>query len=509
MGNNYIALTFGPITRVISLANTTRGMWAASYLFSYLAKEIIRPFTGRVFLLPYISDDLYFKDKEKNEVITFDGAGVFPDRYIFEANDDDFELLAQKAEEVIEKLAKRIAPNDVDSATLMLKQYLKVYFFKAQKKDSEDDRAFVKRCEGQLALLEQHDSFIPTIPQNKHYLSKIINSEKLSPMRFLLEDAGIGKFKSIVNISTGDDGLGYKVIPEKLKSYEKYIAIVYADGDSMGEAFSTVKESNELSRKLFEFNKAAIASIKDFDAQPVYIGGDDLFFFAPIYNPSRGSVFTLLDTLDQSFHSALGENSPATLSFGVSITYFKYPMSEAVKLSKELLFKAKGYGGDMPEGIKPLKNNVLFAVQKHSGQSRSALLHKGCIDTAKRMNNIINKYIKVENDDNLQLVSSVMHNLREHEPVLLNAISDDRLLEQYFNNNYNEPAHESFKGFFDDVRSFLSVAYKEHIGKTNLLKKSLESSIEGRPSGYDEAYAALDLCYATLQFIHLVNLKKQ
>ena len=125
------------------------------------------------------------------------------------------------------------------------------------------------------------------------------------------------------------------------------------------------------------------------------------------------------------------------------------------------------------------------------------------------MNAIINTYIKVENDDNLQLVSSVMHNLREHEPVLLNAISDDKLLKQYFINNYNEPTHESFKGFFDDVRNFLSIAYNEHIGKTRQLRNSLESPIEGRPSGYDEAYVSLDLCYATLQFIHLVNLKIQ
>ena len=505
--NRYIALTFGSITRVISLANTTRGMWAASYLFSYLAKNIIAPFVEieptkkRAFLLPYINEAA-FSDK-------FDGAGVFPDRYIFEAKDGEFELLANKVKEVIGKLAERIAPNDVDCATSMLMQYLKVYFFKTRKEEGEDDRSFVKRCEEQLALLEQHDSFIPSIPQSKHYLSKFINSESLSPMRFLLDDAGIGKFKSIVNISTGDDGLGYKVIPRKLKPYEKYIAIVYADGDSMGEAFSTVKESNELSRKLFEFNKAAIASIKDFDAQPVYIGGDDLFFFAPIYNPSKGSVFSLLYTLDQAFHSALEANSPATLSFGLSITYFKYPMSEAVKLSQELLSKAKGYGGDSPDGVTPLKNNVLFALQKHSGQSRSALLHKGCVETVKKMNAIINKYIKVENDDNLQLVNSVMHNLREHEPVLLNTLSDDKLLKQYFKNNDNEPTHASFNGFFDDVCDFLSVAYKEYLGKTNQLKNSLESPIEGRPSGYDDAYASLDLCYATLQFIHLVNLKKQ
>lgn len=501
--SQYIALTFGPITRVISLAKTTRGMWAASYLFSYLAKHIIEPFKDKPksFLLPYLENKVFSG--------IFDGAGVFPDRYIFEATDNDFDTLARQVEKVLGELAEKIAPYDKDLAKEMLKQYLKVYFFKTSKEEEEGERAFIKRCEEQLALLERHDSFIPAVPQNKHYLSNFINSKKLDSMRFLLDDAGIDKFKSITNISTGDDGLGYEIDPEKLKPYERYIAIVYADGDSMGDAFSKVEKSNDLSKSLFEFNKKAVGAINKYEGQPVYIGGDDLFFFAPIYHPDKGSVFTLLDELDKSFHEALGSNSPATLSFGVSITYIKYPMSEAVMLSQVLLSKAKGKGAKLPEGVTPLKNNVLFSLLKHSGQSRSALIHKGCTQTVSKVTSLVDKYIVVNENDNLQLVNSLMHNLREHEPVLLNAITDENLLKCYFVNNYNEPTHESYKGFFDDVCEFLHVAYKEYSGKTVELKNALDSPVEGRPSGHDAAYAALDLCYTTLQFIHLVNLKKQ
>lgn len=492
--NTYIALTIGPITRVISLAKTTRGMWAASYLFSYMAKHIIAPFKERTFLLPYLETDL-FSTK-------FDGAGVFPDRYIFKEEDGDFDELASNVEKVIENLAIQIAPQDKDTAKKMLMQYFKFYFFQTEKKEGEEDKSLVKRCEQQLALLEQQDSFIPSIPHGKHYLSRLINSKNLAPMQFLLNDAGIKKFQSIVEISTGEDG-DYSIIPQK--PYQRYIAIVSTDGDSMGKAFSETDDSRKLSQQLLKFNKDAIAAINQFDGQPVYIGGDDLFFFAPIYNPDKGSIFTLLESIDKTFQSAIGDDCPATLSYGVSITYYKYPMSEAVKMSQNLLAKAKG--NYPPEDIEVLKNNILFAIQKHSGQTRSGLLHKGCIETVKEMNSFIEKYISVGNDDDLLLVNSVMHNLREHEPILLNAIKDEDMLKYYFKNNYNEPSHNKFKSFFNDTSNFLSISYNEFKGKTESLKRSLETPIIGRLTGHDAAYAALDLCYASLQFIHLINSK--
>lgn len=494
--SNYIAITFGPITRVISLARTTRGMWAASYLFSYLAKQIIVAFKTRPFILPYM-DDSFFSEK-------FNGAGVFPDRYIFESQSGDFDRLADKAEEAIKNMAGEIAPNDKDNASQMLKQYLKVYFFETSRGDNEDERIFVERCEKQLALLEQNDSLIPSIPQSERYLSQFINSKKLQPMEFLMKDADIGKFSSIVNISSGDDGYGKEELP--VFPYQRYIAIVYADGDSMGKAFAQAASSSDLSRSLFEFNKKAIQAINEFEGQPVFIGGDDLFFFAPVYSPAtRTSVFSLLNSLDQAFRSTTGDSCPATLSFGVSITYIKYPMSEAVRLSRELLSKAKG--DNPPEKEDVLKNNVVFALQKHSGQTHEALLHKGCTKTVEAMNNLLNAYALVDDSKDQLLITSVMHNLRAHEPVLLNAITDKNLLTYYFANNYNEPVHTQFREFFADVSNFLFTAYSEFCGKTDRLKRSLPSHIEHRPKGHDAEFAAIDLCFATLQFIHLINAK--
>ena len=511
MDNKHIAITFGPITRVISLARKTRGMWAASYLFSYLAKHIIEPFKEREFILPYMGSKLF---DEKSE-----GVGNFPDRYIFKTEEGDYEKLIETANTVFSNLAVNLGPANKTKEEVKesLMQYFKVYFFEIERKEEQKEREFVEQCESQLALLEHREAFVPSVADDEHYLSRLFNAEKkeMRIMDFLLKDAGLSKFKSIVEITSQDEADNTNpAIP-----YQRYIAIVYADGDSMGQAFAQAENSSLLSEQLFNFNKKAIATINDFDGQPVFIGGDDLFFFAPIYNPGKGSILTLLQSLDRNFREALGENSPATLSFGVSITYFKYPMSEAVKLSQKLLDNAKGLYVDNEVPLE--KNNILFSVQKHSGHTRGALLHKGCVETMRLYNTLADKYIVVKNDkdkkgkeeeeeSNSLFLRSVMHNLREHEPILLNAITDSSLLHYYFKNNYNEPVHEGYKTFFNDLEELLTTAYKEYGSRIDKLKALMPTTDDGtkRPEGHDDAYAAIDLAYALLQFIHLVNSKR-
>lgn len=486
--SKYISITIGPITRVISKAQKTRGMWAASYLFSYLAKEIIRPFKNREFLLPLVNDEMFSQK--------FAGAGVFPDRYIFEAKYGDFDTLEEHIDKVFSKLAGAISESQsdqVEDVKVFLKQTFKVYFFE-QERGNTEERAFIEQCEHTLGLLEEQDTFVPSVTDGKDFLSKLINGD-MAGMRFLMDDASIGKFKSIVEISSEDNrSFSYKNEDQNTRfPYERYIAIVYADGDSMTKALSKVKTS-DLSDALFEFNKNAIGIINEFDGQSVFIGGDDLFFFAPIFHNGK-SIFRLLQDLDDSFHQSLKNKNidGPTLSFGVSVTYYKYPMSEAVILSQKLLEFAKGR--KMPENSRfeksvfDRKNNVLFSVQKHSGQTRAALLHKDCTETLKQFNKMADEYtgIAVDNeDDGKKMLCSVMHNLREHEPLLLNAIHDKALLKNYFTNYYNEGGHDAYKGFFDELAKMLYVANAE----------------------YNNAFSALDLAYALLQFIHLVNSKR-
>jgi|GEM_PF-3945638 len=96
----YIALTLGPIYRTLMLAKSSKELWAASYLFSYLGKKIIEPFIKNTFVLPIVDDDRL--------LLPHEGAGLYPDRYIFEALEGDFDALVKKVDEVIVHLANNI-----------------------------------------------------------------------------------------------------------------------------------------------------------------------------------------------------------------------------------------------------------------------------------------------------------------------------------------------------------------------------------------------------------------
>ena len=506
----YIALTLGPITRTIEMAENTRSLWAASYLFSYLGKEIIEPFMNREFLLPFISKEMF----EKN----FKGAGVFPDRYIFKAEKGDFDKLTDHVKEVIHELASKI----VDKTNYhgkeieeFLRSYLKVYSFEKDF-DISDEKAIKESCEKSLALLEMQDSVVPMVDDSKLFLNILFDRVTGS---FLAKDAGLEKgFPTIVKISSGDN------VETPQYPYQRYIAVVKADGDSMGKAFEKTNDANALSEALFEFNTKAIEIIRnDFDGLPVFIGGDDLLFFAPIFT-KNGSVFSLLQCLDKAFHESISEKTDLkkqeehpTLSFGMSISYFKYPMFEALELADRLLTKAKAGDGE--------KNNIVFSILKHSGQTRAALLHKGNVETLKEFNTFVNDYIKIiegrednkedekEEDikKNKKMLASVMHGLRENEPLLSVAIKQDKTLKNFFDNNFNESEHKKYAEFFEDIRKLLWAAYNEFpTDKLEKLKKCLPQNMMVKNVNTKDLIptsekAAIETAYNALQFVHLVN----
>lgn len=512
----YIALTLGPITRTIDMADNTRSLWAASYLFSYIGKQIIMPFKDRKFLLPYISDDMFEN--------TYRGAGVFPDRYIFGAEDGDFDTLSKHVGEVINNLAESISKEtkyDKGEIKNFLKKYLKVYFFEKDF-DIDDKKRIKESCEKSLSLLEMQDSIVSKEHDSKLFLNRLFERVTGS---FLAKDAGIQSgFPTIVKVSSGDN----IEMPEQ--PYQRYVAVVKADGDSMGKAFENAADANILSQALFEFNKIAVETIHAYNGLPVYIGGDDLLFFAPVYTTvkrkdieKKASLFSLLKELDDAFHGCIKttqlETHP-TLSFGVSITYFKYPMFEALNLADSLLSKAKIGKADNP------KNNIVFSVQKHSGQTRAALLHKGNVMTLQKFNSFVDDFMtKTKEEDKREsnekdkekptekkMLASVMHGLREKEPLLCVALKQKITIDNFFKNNFNELVHEKYGKFFDDIINLLLTSCQE-FSKDNILNKlkdCLPKNMMTKNAFAEEwvatpEKAAIETVYNALQFVHLIN----
>jgi len=92
---HYIALTIGPIYKTLSNAKKTQELWASSYLFSYLMKEIIRKLTSGSGAIPYNRFVVPYVDQKIMDASTH--VGLFHDRFIYESqNEKDLKELTAK-----------------------------------------------------------------------------------------------------------------------------------------------------------------------------------------------------------------------------------------------------------------------------------------------------------------------------------------------------------------------------------------------------------------------------
>lgn len=454
---HYIAITLGPITRVISLAKSTKELWAASYLFSYLAKQLIRPFKERNFLLPYLDPRM-----DQPEVTL--GAGVYPDRYIFEAQEGDFELLCKRVDQVLVDLAIDITAKlslkvDMSKVEEYLRHTLKIYFCELSFNDSQADQV-VSCCEQRLATLECQDSYPLKEQKQEDYLPQYFSRVNDS---FLVKD-GFGEekrgrlFETVLECASGRETTEDTTL---LLPYKKYIAIVKADGDNLTETIKQLKAKGKdiqsLSSALFEFSIQAIACIKNFGGMAVFVGGDDLLFFAPVRRGDQ-TVFDLIRALDTAFKRCLNEalqgEAPSTLSFGVSMTYHKFPLFEAVEQAEGLLSKAKKAPG---------KNHLAWCLRKHSGQIVQGLMPKANDSLYRQFGNLL--AIAKDSQRTEEFFRSFTYWLsanRTHLAYLLSkpAESAARMLINCFRNNFNEDVHVGKASFEQQLVDYLLAAAK-------------------------------------------------
>lgn len=509
--NTYIGITFGPISRVISYAQSTKELWAASYFFSYLAKRVVEPVRTRTFLMPQLKDEMY--DKEKTR-----GAGLFPDRYIFQSKEGDYERLCKYCNDLYEEIGKQIAVIIGENEQLVadyLKHTIKIYFFEKEYTENED---IVKECEYFLACMEFQDLF----PQeeDKNYLAMFFKKVNGS---FLTDDAFKGTksrlFETIIEYSAFElsKQWGKELLNEEktgclekkgiLRPYHKYIAFVKADGDNMTKTITGLKAAGravkELDEALLTYNLKVVGIIEKYGGKAIFLGGDDLLFYAPVKNGKK-NIYTLLQDIDDEFKEALkGLPSPPTLSFGVSMSYYKFPMFEAIEKAEILLEQAKHVG----------KNRIAWQLRKHSGQligsvidKREDCIYKQCIalietcmESPKDDERLFNSftYWLIKNKDILLYILKKLQpdilkcqldvpkrqlDILKPQPTLLelqsklsekNAEVDRkkkeifRLLRNYFTNSFNEPEHGKMDGYIElQVRYLVDAAwyYSEDMG---------------------------------------------
>ncbi|WP_205623503.1 type III-B CRISPR-associated protein Cas10/Cmr2 [Anditalea andensis] len=496
----YIALTLGPIYRTLMLAKSSKELWAASYLFSYLGKQLIKEFRDRKFILPYVNDRMFEPAS---------GAGLFPDRYIFEAQEGDFDDLVKKIDNVIEQLADNITCNGSNKkeCIIFLKNYLKIYFLEFE---HEDTSTLVESCNRQLSILELQDNFNPKEQNNflsnffgningKSFLANDSFGDTISEDNRLFEsliELAIPEHRTFVSeeVKKGGNNDEERVLDQlkaekKFRSYHSYVAIVKADGDNVGKTISDLQKKGkpviDLAKQLFELNLNVVKIVDEYKGRAIYVGGDDLLIFAPLLS-EKGHLFAMVEQINLAFEEVIHsfEVKP-TLSFGISIIHYKSPMFEALERTEDLLTnKAKRQFN---------KNAIAFSLDKRSGHHIEAIIPKGQCCIYNPFKDMIDTFLNKSDikEEKGKLLSSVMHWLGRNKEMLRIILSEQESkrtirLENYFANSFNEKIHESNQNFLNKVQQFLLNTYAH--------SNSIETTIQ--------------TVYATLRFIHFLNSDK-
>lgn len=500
----YLALSIGPIYATIQQARKTRELWAASYLFSKLMELLIEELKSKVDILSPIKAGMTGKPLY--------GAGIFPDRLFAVANKLDVEELITAKDEAISKLSKIVLPKDVQHTSQTLdfwKKYLRiVHVFKDI--DPAKDNVLLKMNE-YLDTLELQPAYFEVEPEID-FLNNLLESPYKTDFVKELIDRGSykglisdkGLFPSTADIATIElfqkNGTAYNnlrasVIKEeednednlegfyeelfssnagelgsKAEDYHKYFCIVHVDGDSFGKVIEKLIDNaaiKKFSGELAKYASEAARIINKFGGKPVYIGGDDLVFFTPVRS-AQGTVFELIQELDEEFNESgkYDFNPKPTLSFGVTISYYKYPLFEAQSLSYEQLFdRAKKF--KRANGIG--KDAIAFRFLKHSGSYFEGIIGK---EDLKYLTGFSSAHEAIPE----MLLSSVMYKLDSLKGVVSAMVESDKLdrLDNLFENYFNEAVHKNAEKQLNTVKLLME----------QLLSQKL--SVDGEPLDLQE-----------------------
>lgn len=499
----YTAINIGPIIDTFTMAKKPRELWNASYMFSYLMECIINEILN-IQNIKIISPAII----DRNKPFFFE-AGLYPDRVFIEGD-----INAQKViSKALEQFKTKVGIGD---------DYVNVMSVSI---DYNQETGAIQELNRLLDCLELYkrpvsDDSLKSIANllrgdKKEILHKYATSKSQFTIPSLAEIAthclkhinrgqwlvASNKLDKELETETGEDAF-YQSIKEQFKdiyrSYYKYICVVQADGDNMGKIVSAL-ETNKvktLSESLLEYGSDVCKLIKQYGGLPIYAGGDDLLFIAPVVSyidPSKptSTIFDLLANIDKRYTEVdtiigtLGRplNLHTSISYGLSISYYKYPLYEALKSARELLFdKAKNIDG---------KNAIAWCLRKHSG---SGFTGSFCKDS--EIYTIFSALLNTSVDETT--VSAVAHKLRDNEN-LLDIIRDkdeNRIKAFYKKVMEEEPLNDaSYKGI---TRRLLNALFKQ------AALQGESSRNDSKNKGF-ETIKILEIMYGMLRTAKFVN----
>lgn len=444
----YLGITIGPIGDTMSLTSTPAGLWAASYLFSYLAHEI-RKCIGKDDLL---QDELEYKDGLKVRDLFSRGVGLYHDRIIYPASEKfNLDHASQAVREAVRNVVRgfqesTIAKESGGELQSFFNEYLNIHIVCIDVEDGENALLKVNDALDTAELEKNFPSEIGSNPILRLFEGDGEGSEKNKMIKnsFLVHNSpewvmlNQGQIKDLPTIALSEKG----TYTESRKA-SRYYAVIRADGDNMGRYIKEKVKNDEdyldFSKKCYKYGCRTASIVLGFGGIPIYVGGDDLLCICPLMcgmdevngNKVPGTFLDMIKKIREAFFQEFpnpdsSESSP-NLSFGVQIQYVKAPLYEALSESGMLLFGTA-------------KNNkpgaVAINLRKHSGQSAEILIKNIGRDDKKEKGKSVfdqlNLLIKKHASENT--LHSVGMHISEHAALCNQAAAGENCLDNFFDN---------------------------------------------------------------------------
>ena len=419
----FIGFTLGPILETMGMTSTPAGLWAASYMFSFLTRSICEYLVKNKNVSEEDIFSPYFSLSEKP---TMDGVGLYHDHIIVRKGDLTLIDAAEAADAAKRKLKSLLLPDQKESKELgevfredefdeLVDDYIKISIFEFEKDSGE---TAIMASKDHFNCIELESSIMPAIERNP-LLSLFDGRESgvnsVAKNR-LIKSSGLVKqetseewqlyggdrknIRSIENIAHGNG-------PEDKKTTYYYV-VLRSDGDSMSDVIKQCDENAEsgnqiikFSRACLEYCKEAAECVKKYGGVTIYSGGDDLLAIVPVESDLKlnvenvdrqKDVFDLITDISAIFKQRFeklkedlgAEDMPVpTISFGAAVCYERFPLYEALSLSADMLFEIAKNQKDAEN--KSEKDFTAITFRKHSGQTETLLIKNSSLSKVTKL----------------------------------------------------------------------------------------------------------------------------
>lgn len=466
MMKKYIGITIGPIFRTMNLTSSPVSLWASSYIFSLLSRTICENLVKDGVDKNNIVTPYY--DEDEPLLAENNGMGLFPDHIIFNAENFDAVHMTGIINSSIGFVAEQF---NLD------KEYLKKYVMVSGAEFEADNP--ILECG---KILDSLELATPFMEEEANSILALFTGDEYSKNNSL---KGIPVMSSLENFQLKKTEKSFKSLEDIVKTRSgykkyKYYAIVRSDGDSMSKIISNLQSDEDIRKFSFtclEYCSKIAKSVEDFNGVTVYSAGDDLLAILPCESKDGKSLFEFVEEANKIFDECFDKyNQSTSLSFGITVAYYKFPLYEALDDSYALLETAKNNG----------KNRLAIRLQKHSGQSEALVIPNNRIEKIIDILETVKKNKEQDNDsgDN------------ENDKIFLSAFHKVAMFEKMFNGTENEgEIYALFKNIFDGNEHTDNVFLHQKLPEffVGLSKDNPIKAIDD--AGISESNPALALCF--------------